>query len=104
MSYTLDSANDSFQFDIRGKKYVMRYPITSELEAIQDKTTELQAASQAEVKDLEKIKDLSDKLEDALYEFITPDGHDLPIKEALSTENVRVMRNFNAMIRTELAV
>ena len=97
-----DGVEDNFPFDIRGKEYAMRYPLTEEVEVIQTKTAELQKAQDAENSEL--VTKLSKEVEEYLYSFITPVGHDTPVKEALSKENIRAMRNFNTMIRTELAI
>lgn len=97
-----DNVQDNFTFELRDKKYVMRYPITEEVENIQSLTALIEEAATA--KNDDEVKSLSNQLEGVLYGFITPEGHDVPIKKALQKENIRVMRNFNKMIRTELAI
>lgn len=97
-----DNVQDTFNFVLRDKKYAMRYPRTDEIEQIQDLTVDLQEAQDS--KDNALVTKLSGELEDKLYEFISPEGHEVSIKEALSKENIRVMRNFNTMIKTELAI
>jgi hypothetical protein len=97
-----DNVDDNFTFEIRGKKYVMRYPITEEVEEVQNISAKLQKAQ--DDNNTDEIKKLSDSLEAYLYGFITPEGHETPIKEALRKENIRVMRNFNTMIKTELSI
>lgn len=99
-----DNVNDSFDFVLRDLKFSMRYPQTAELEDVQTLSKELQDAQDADVKDEAKIKEITEKLEGVLYSFISPVEHDTDIRTALRKENIRVMRNFNAMIRTELAV
>jgi hypothetical protein len=97
-----DNVNDSFEFDLRGKKYEMRYPTTGEIEDIQTLNVELEKATEA--KDEARVKQANEKLEGALYGFIKPTGHETNIKEALKAENVMVLRNFNSMIRKELSL
>lgn len=97
-----DNVDDGFDFVLRGNKYFMKYPITSEVEEIQALGVKIEEA-QSENKQ-EEVKELNAKLESYLYELITPVEHDLPIKEALQSENIRVMRNFNRMIKTELSI
>lgn len=97
-----DNVNDGFNFELRGNKYTMRYPITEEVEQIQDITERLQAAQDA--KDNDEAQKLSKQLEEYLYGFISPEGHDTPIREALLKENIKVMKNFNTMIKTELSI
>lgn len=97
-----DNVQESFNFVIRDKKYVMRYPRTVEVEAIQQLTAELQEATDDNNKEL--VETLSTKLENQLYGLITPEDHETPIKEALKSENIRVIRNFNTMIKTELSI
>jgi hypothetical protein len=97
-----DNVNDDFSFDIRGKKYIMRYPRTEELDAVQELNNELQTA-QEEKRD-DDVKAISSKLEDYIYDFITPEGHETPVKEVLAKENIKVLRNFKRMINTELSL
>lgn len=97
-----DNVQDTFTFELRGKKYVMRYPRTEEVEQVQAIMAEHEEAR--EKKDEDAVKAANNRLEDYLYGFITPEGHETPIKEALQKENVRVMRNFNKMIKTELSI
>jgi len=98
-----DNVQDSFTFDLQGHKYEVRYPITEEVENIQQLYAQIEEA--ANNKDVEEVKRLSKQLEDLLYGFITPQGENTPpIQKALSKANVPTMRNFNKMIRTELAI
>lgn len=97
-----DNVNESFTFDLRGKKYVMRYPITEETDKLRDIPARIQEAQ--DKNDSDEVDRLNNELEQTLYSFITPEGHDTPIKEALAKENIRVMRNFNIMIKTELSI
>lgn len=96
-----DNVDDNFDFALRGKKYVMKYPKTGELEDIQKLNQEYE---KIEDKESLKAKDLEDQLSNAIYEYITPVDHDVQIKDALREENVKVLKKFNVMIREELAV
>lgn len=97
-----DNVSDSFEFQLRDKKYEMRYPTTQEIEDIQKLNKELEEATEA--KDEARIERANELLEGALYGFIRPVNHEMKIKEALRAENVRVLKNFNTMIRTELSL
>lgn len=99
-----DNVEDKFEFELRGKKYAMRYPITEEVEALQEKNNKLIEAQKAEKVDKELVAMLGDELEGFIYGFIEPIGHEEKIKDVLLKENVRVLRNFNTMIRTELSL
>lgn len=95
-----DNVDDSFDFTLRGKKYTMRYPRTGELEEIQELSVKYETlvATSPEAKEIEK------QLSDAIYKYITPVEHETNIKDALRDENIKVLKNFNVMIKTELAV
>ena len=97
-----DNVNDSFEFQLRGNRYVMRYPRTEELEDIEKMKKELDAAEADG--DKVKVNELNEQVEDKLYDFISPDGHEMAIRDALGKENIRVLKNFNTMIRTELSI
>lgn len=100
-SYNLsDNVNDNFSFSLRGNKYVMRYPKTGELEEIQSLTARLEQVEP----ESEEAQEINKKLGDSIYQFISPDGHDIQIKDALKEENVKVLQNFNLMIKTEMSV
>lgn len=107
-SYNLtDNVQDAFPFSIRGKKYEMRYPRTAELEEINQlnvRMDELSKNTSRTKKEEEEFKRISDQLVDAMYAFIKPVDHDTPIKDALMNENIKVLKNFNFMIKTELSV
>lgn len=99
-----DNVDESFDFVLRGNKYTMRYPTTEELDDIQRLSTEMDGVDTTTPEGREKAKEINDKLADAMYQFITPVEHETSIREAMSKENVKVLRNFNTMIKTELAV
>lgn len=97
-----DNVQDSFGFELRGLRYSMRYPRTEEIEKVQDLMTKLSEAQ--DNKDTEEVARVNEQIESYLYDFISPEDHDMPIREALAKENIRVMRNFNKMIKTELSI
>lgn len=108
-----DNVNDGVGFDLRGKEYFLRYPLTHEVEEMKelsDAVTEYQRqadnAGTQEVEDQykEKAKEAGDKLENFIYGLITAVNHDTHIRDALKNENIKVMRNFNTMVRTELSL
>ena len=97
-----DNVEDSFGIEIRGLKYTMRYPRTEEVERIREISEQAQAVDGGN--DAEVAAKANKELEDALYSFITPVGHEESIQEALSKENIKVMRNFIQMVRKELSL
>lgn len=99
-----ENIDDGVRFDLRGKVYFLRYPAVHEVETIQELSEGIDDAEKLRKEDPEAYKAKNDELEDFLYGLITPIDHDTPIKEALSTENLKVYRNFNTMIKTELSL
>lgn len=95
-----DNVDDSFTFSLRGKNYEMRYPKTGELEEIQQLNNRYESID----KTSDEAKEIETELTDVLYKYITPVGHDTKIKDALRDENIKVLKNFNVMIKAELAV
>lgn len=101
-----DNVNESFEFEVAGKRFSMRYPLTEELDKIQDiyrKVAELDPNSTDEIVKAER-KDLSEQVEKLLNSFIEPVGHEEDIDAVMKTQNVRVLKNFNKMISSELAI
>lgn len=99
-----DNVNETFDFFIRDKKYSMRYPTTSEMEELQTMTEEFQEARANIATTPEEMKKRSDSIQDFMYSFISPIDHETSVEEALKTENVVVLRNFNTMIKSELSI
>jgi hypothetical protein len=99
-----DNVEDKFEFELRGKKYAMTYPITEEIEKLQETNNKLIEAQKEKEVNKELVAMLGDELEGFIYGFIEPVGHEENIKDVLSKENIRVLRNFNTMIRTELSL
>lgn len=108
-----DNVEDGVGFDLRGKEYFLRYPLTHEVEEMKelsDAVAEYQrdvdnADSQEAAEPFkEKAKEAGDKLESFIYGLISAVNHETPIKEALQNENIKVLKNFNTMVRTELSL
>ncbi len=97
-----DNVNETFEFQLRDMKFEMKYPTTDELEKVQKLNQELAEADEA--KDKTRVERVNEQLEGLLYSFITPVGHETAIKDALKKENIRVLKNFNTMIRTEISL
>lgn len=81
-----DNVTESFQFELDGKTYTMKYPTMEELEAVQD---------------IVKKEEDSDKVMDYMYGFITGEPD---IKKTLKKQNIKVIQNFNKMVRTEFGI
>lgn len=97
-----DNVQDKFEFVLYEKKYEMRYPNTEEIEKIQEVTTELSQAEDEKRND--DVKSIGKQLEAMLYDFITPVEHETPLAEVMKKANIKVIKNFNTMIKTELAI
>lgn len=95
-----DNVNESFEFSINGAKYTMRYPRMEELEKAQKLTEEREKTESETVK-----TKLGKDLEEFMYQFISPvDSQSEPIGDALNKQNVKVLQNFNVMIKTEFGI
>lgn len=90
MSYNLnDNVNDSFDFELGGKKYTMTYPTLEDIDKLQ--------------KIIQDNPDDNDKMMEFLYSYITSkDGED--IKNVLPKQNIRVIQNFTKMVKTEFDI
>lgn len=100
-SYNLtDNVNDGFQFDLRGKVYFMKYPTMGEIEELQRLAEDAKAKSKSDESAAEQPGDA----QDYMYQFISPVDHDTPIKYALKDENLKVLQNFNTMVRAEFSL
>lgn len=103
--YTLtENTTDGVMFDLRGNQYFLRYPVVSEVETIQDLSEGIEDSAQLKKDNPDEYKRRNDELEDFLFGLITPVDHELNIKDELQKENVKVYRNFNTMIKTELSL
>jgi hypothetical protein len=84
MTHNLDQdQKESFDFELGGMVYTMRYPTTDEITEI--------------------LKEKDDKVQmDKMYAFITPVTPDAPdIKTSLGSKSIKVMQNFNKMVKEE---
>ena len=95
-----DNVNDGFNFDVRGKVFFMKYPTTEEIEELNRMTEE----SRSSAKDGEVSLEENQKVQEYMYSFITPVDHDTPIRDAMKTENLKVLQRFNAMVKAEFSV
>ena len=95
-----DNVNDGFNFDVRGKVFFMKYPTTEEIEELNRMTEE----SKSSAKDGEVSLEENQKVQEYMYSFITPVDHDTPIRDAMKTENLKVLQRFNAMVKAEFSV
>jgi len=80
-----EGIEDSFQFQLSGKKYSMKYPTTEEIQKSQD------------------LKKEEDQMM-FIYGLIKPLDDGAPIQEALKTANTKVLQRFNQMIKAEFSV
>lgn len=100
MSYNLsDNVNDDFKFSIKDTEYVMRYPLVEEIETLQELSKEVDGET-VEQKEIREKKAL-----DFMYQFVSGVKADSPkIDDILKTQNIKVMQNFNQMIKTEFSI
>lgn len=97
-----DNVNESFAFNVGGKDWEMVYPLTEELETIENMYIQIRELSEEKKKD--EAQEVADKLNDMLYALIKPVDHEENIREVMKKQNVRVLRNFNKMVASELAI
>lgn len=91
MSYNLnDNVNESFDFELGGSKYTMRYPTLEEIEKLQ--------------KILENNPDNNDKMMEFMYSYISEQDGASPIQKVLPKQNIRVIKNFTEMIKSEFGI
>jgi len=85
-----DNVKDNFEFNLGGFLYQMRYPTVEETEGIQDAFKKAEKADNPE----EVLK--------IVYGFISSTDEKAPdFAETLKKQNIKVMQNFNTMIKTE---
>lgn len=91
MSYNLnDNVKDHFEFVLGGFTYQMKYPTVEETEKIQEV-----------VKKAQESEDTGELLAQ-MYQFITSEDKEAPsIADNLKSQNIKVIQNFNEMIKTE---
>lgn len=95
-----DNVEDGFKFDIRGKVFFMKYPTTEEIEELQKMAVNVKEASDSGDVTVEQ----NEEVQDYMYQFISPIEHDTTIREALKSENLKVLQRFNTMVRTEFSL
>ena len=95
-----DNVNDGFNFDVRGKVFFMKYPTTEEIEELNRMTEESKSSGTTSEVSLED----NQKVQEYMYSFISPVDHDTPIRDAMKTENLKVLQRFNAMVKAEFSV
>ena len=85
-----DNVNESFSFTLGGFEYQMRYPTVEETENFQ----KILAKSDEEKN--------TDAVMAEMYSYISSDDEKAPpIAEAMKKQNIRVIKNFNEMIKAE---
>jgi len=85
-----DNVAESFEFILGGFTYKMKYPTVEETEAVQ-----------AVLQEAVKSQDTSKVLEQ-MYQFISSDNKEAPaIGDILKKQSIKVIQNFNEMIKTE---
>ena len=97
-----DNVNDCFPFTIGGVDFDLKYPTLEELEPIQNINTQREKAI-AE-KELVKVAELDDQLENIFYGFIKPVDGTSSIKDVLKKQPFPVVKKFNEMVKTQLSV
>lgn len=99
-----DNANDKFEFTIGGLDYDFKYPTLEEIEPITNLYTEREKAEKNDTPEsVDKIKEIDDKLTEALYSLVIPVGHTTPIQETLKKQSFKVVQAFNKMMTDQLS-
>lgn len=110
--------DEGFEFTIndpkdnQSLKYKVRYPSAADFEPTKDVDKEIEKLRE-EMEDeatllaqkkvcQEKIDELEQSKAKVFYKLVTPIDHEVEIEELLNRVNVRVVRNFNEMIKNEL--
>lgn len=85
-----DNVKEYFEFSLGGHIYQMRYPTIEETEEIQEVFKKAQEAEDGQ----EVLKQV--------YKFISSTDEKAPaIDEVLKKQNIKVLQNFNEMIKVE---
>lgn len=85
-----DNVQDAFSFVLGGFTYKMKYPTVEETENVQEVLKKAERDGNQDV------------VMDLMYQFISTDDKDAPeIKTAMKKQNIKVIQNFNAMIKAE---
>lgn len=93
MSYNLnDNVQENFEFQLDGHMYKMKYPTVEETEKVQEALKKAQESGDNE------------SILSQMYQFISTDDKDAPpISEALKKQNIKVIQNYNEMIKAEFS-
>lgn len=104
MSYNItDNVNKNFDFSVEGKRYFMDYPVMGQVEELQEVVENQKEA--ADKGDKEEAKRHSKQVEDFVYDLIYPEKEDQEdIRSVMKRQNIKAVRNFNAMIQKELGL
>lgn len=89
-SYNLDEdTQESFKFEVGGNTYQMRYPTTEEMMDMRERALK------------QKDRPLIEQMRET-YAYITPVTEGAPpIEEVMNGKSVKVLKNFNNMIKAE---
>lgn len=99
-----DNINDKYEFTVGGLDYDFKYPTLSEVEPITNLYKEREIAEKdTSAEGVEKLAQIDERLTDNLYNLIIPVGHDVPIKETLKKQSVKVVAAFNKMLAEQLS-
>lgn len=85
-----DNVSDSFEFEVGGHKYKMRYPTLPEAQKIGIES--------------EKAGDDIDTFLKVVYSFVDSVEDAPPIAETMKKQNMLVFKRFATMIRTEFGI
>lgn len=91
------SLEKDFTFAIEGKEFRFRKPTVREMREIAKKFSAIEAEQ-----DQDRQLEMSDSAMSALYQNISPVGHDSYIADVLNDQPVDVQVAFNNMIQQEL--
>lgn len=86
-NYNFDEidVNDTPLITMGGHQYRLRYPTVEDIEKIQDLKTD-------------------EERTDAMYDFLVPEGDSPAFKETLKKQDIRVLKRFSEMMKTEFGV
>lgn len=99
-----DNTNDRFEFSVGGLDYDLKYPTLEEIDPISDLYKEREKAQKENTPEsVEKIENIDNRLQEALYGLIVPVGHSVPIRETLKKQPYPVVKAFNKMMAEQMA-
>lgn len=97
-----DNTSDRYEFSIGGLDYDFVYPTLEQVEPITDLYNAREKETKKENPDDAVLKDIDNKLEEALYGLVVPVGHTTPIKETLKKQSFKVVQAFNKMMTEQM--